>query len=192
MRPVIPTSFTSRVLCATALLAASVGQSACSTTRAVPAAERRAIADSLGALVTHAYDFSRPNAADRLLALYPDSGRVISAAGGRVTTTQPALRREIESFWQRVGQNMQAPRFVLGSSYVDVITPDAAVMTFTYSIPHRTPDGAPHVVTGAWTTFWRRNGGRWQIVQEHLSDEPPAATPVMTPAADSAVMSHRH
>ena len=192
MCPVPLTSFTFRVLRVTILVAAALGQGACSTTRAVPADERRAIADSLSALVTHAYDFSQPDAAARLLALYPDSGRVISAAGGRVTTTQPALRTEIESFWQRVGQNMQGPRFVLGSSYVDVITPDAAVMTFTYSIPHKTPDGSPHVVTGAWTTFWRRSGGRWQIVQEHLSDAPPPATPVMTPAADSAAMSHRH
>ncbi len=74
--------------------------------------------------------------------------------------------------------------------------PDAAVMTFAYSIPHTTPDGAPHVVTGAWTTFWRRDSGRWRIVQEHLSDAPPAETPVLTPAAtgaaDSAMSAHRH
>ncbi len=183
-----------RTLAAVVLLI--TGAAACARPAGVPAAERRAIADSLSALVTRAYDFSKPNAAQRLLALYPDSGRVISAAGGRVTSTQAALKGEIESFWQRVGQNMQGPRFVLGSSYVDVITPDAAVMTFTYSIPHTTPDGASHVVTGAWTTFWRRDGGRWQIVQEHLSDAPPATTPAMTPSttpmADSAAMSHQH
>lgn len=181
-----------RAMAATVLAAGTFGTIACSTSRVVPAAERRAIADSLSALVTDAYDFTKPDATSRLLALYPDSGRVISAAGGRVTSTRAALRSEIESFWQRVGQNMQGPRFLLGSSYVDVITRDAAVMTFAYSIPHQTPDGRPHVVTGAWTTFWRREGGRWQIVQEHLSDAPPPTTPVMTPVADSAAAAHRH
>jgi len=159
---------------------------ACKPAERVSAAERRAIADSLTALVTDAYDLSRPDAAKRLIALYPDSGRVISAAGGRVITTQGALASEIESFWRRVGRNMQEPRFVMGSSYVDVITRDAAVMTFTYSIAHRTPEGAPHTVSGAWTTFWRRgatgdgassaSSPAWRIVQEHLSDAPPDTT----------------
>lgn len=179
-----------------AAIALSAALAGCARQASVPAEERRAIADSLTALVTNAYDFSKPDATARLLALYPDSGRVISAAGGQITATRAALATEIESFWRRVGQNMQGPRFVLGSSYVDVITPDAAVMTFAYSIPHTTPDGAPHVVTGAWTTFWRREDGRWRIVQEHLSDAPPAETPVLTPAAagaaDSAMRAHRH
>ena len=196
MRAVNPHPPVARAFAAIVLLPAILGQPACSTSRAMPASERRAIADSLSALVTHAYDFSQPDAARRLLTLYPDSGRVISAAGGRVTSSHAALKGEIESFWQRVGQNMQGPRFVMGSAYVDVITPDAAVMTFGYSIPHTTPDGSPHVVTGAWTTFWRREGGRWQIVQEHLSDAPPATTPAIAPtttrAADSAAMTHRH
>ena len=29
-------------------------------------------------------------------------------------------------------------------------------------------------VRGAWTALWRRQGGRWVIVQEHLSDAPEA------------------
>jgi ketosteroid isomerase-like protein len=170
---------------------------ACRTTEQVPSDERAAIADSLRALVTGAYDFSSPDATARLLSLYPDSGRVISAAAGSVTTTRAALAAEISGFWQRVGRNMQEPSFVLGSSYVDVITRDAAVMTFTYSIPHRTPAGMPHTVSGAWTALWRRQGGRWTIVQEHLSDAPeaPATTATPEPRADSAAappMAHRH
>ncbi len=134
--------------------------------------ERRAIAAKLEQLVTEAYDFSKPDVGKRLLALYADSGRVISAAGGRVTTTHDELQAEIFRFWGRVGRNMRQPRFILGSNYVDIVTRDAAVMTFTYSIPHITPQGTAHTVGGAWTTFWRRNGGRWMIVQEHLSDTP--------------------
>ncbi len=151
----------------------------------VSASERLAIADSLETLVKHAYDFSQPNVSERLLSLYPDSGRVISAAAGRVTTTRTALAAEIAGFWERVGQNMKDPKFLIGSSYVDVISPDAAVMTFSYSIPHTTPMGRPHTVAGAWTTLWRREGNRWMIVQEHLSDTPESTMSSMV-LADSA------
>ena len=144
----------------------------CNDADHVPAVQRRTIADSLQKLIVQAYDFSKPDAPSRLLSLYPDSGRVISASGGRVSTTRTALASDITGFWQRVGRNMQAPKFVLGSAYVDVLTKNSAVMTMTYSIPHRTPMGTPHTVSGAWTMLWRRQNGRWMIVQEHLSDTP--------------------
>jgi ketosteroid isomerase-like protein len=150
---------------------------ACRAPDRVSAEERRSIADSLQALVVQAYDFSKPDVSERLLSLYADSGRVISAAAGRVHTTRTELANEIAGFWQRVGQNMRQPRFEFGSSYVDIVTRDAAVMTFTYRIPHQTPQGTLHVVGGAWTTFWRRQGGRWRIVQEHLSDTPESTAP---------------
>jgi SnoaL-like domain len=150
---------------------------ACTDPLRVSPADRRAIADTLSALVTNAYDFAKPEPAARLLSLYPDSGRIISAVAGRVTTTRDTLAGEIAGFWQRVGRNMQQPRFVLGSTYVDVITRDAAVLTLVYSIPHTTPQGTPHTVSGAWTMLWRRENGRWRIVQEHLSDTPESTAP---------------
>ena len=143
----------------------------------IAADERRRIANELQALVINAYDFTKPDVGKRLLGLYTDSSRVISAAAGRVTTTHEALQAEIFRFWGRVGRNMRQPQFVLGSTYVDILTRDAAVMTFTYSIPHTTPQGTPHTVSGAWTTFWRREAGRWVIVQEHLSDTPESTAP---------------
>ena len=180
-------------VCAPVLFAAMLC-TGCRSDEGIPRTERLAIADSLRTLVTRAYDFTAPDAAARLLSLYPDSGRVISAAAGHVTTTRDALEAEIRGFWQRVGRNMQQPVFTLGSSYVDVLSRDAAVMTFTYSIPHRTPAGAPHTVSGAWTALWRRQGGRWTIVQEHLSDLPPAVPAAAAPSVDSgaAPTAHRH
>lgn len=166
-------------------LSLALGAGACQSPDQVDAAERRLIADSLQTLVTQAYDFSKPDASARLLGLYADSGRVISAAAGRITTTREELAEEIAGFWQRVGQNMRGPRFELGNAYVDIITRDAAVMTFTYRIPHQTPQDTPHTVSGAWTTFWRRQDGRWMIVQEHLSDTPESTAPGPTPP-DSA------
>ena len=169
--------------CATAVLLAG-----CRDPEKIPPAERQAIADSLTTLVTEAYDLARPDAPERLLALYPDSGRVISVVAGRVTSTRDTLAGEIRGFWERVGQNMRAPRFVLGSTYVDLITRNAAVVTLTYSIPHYTPRNTPHTVSGAWTMLWRRQGGRWRIVQEHLSDTPESTAPGTpgAPARDTA------
>jgi hypothetical protein len=159
-----------RVLAAgVALIALSSALAACTDPLRVSPAHRRAIADTLSTLVTNAYDFAKPEPASRLLSLYPDTGRVISAVAGRVTTTRDTLAREITGFWERVGRNMQNPRFVLGSTYVDVITRD--------SIPHTTPQGTPHTVSGAWTMLWRRENGRWRIVQEHLSDTPESTAP---------------
>ncbi len=153
---------------------------ACGGGERVSASQRRTISDSLQKLVAQAYDFSKADAPKRLLGLYPDTGRVISASAGHVSTTQGELQADITAFWQRVGQNMQQPKFVLGSAYVDVLTANSAVMTFTYSIPHLTPRGMPHTVSGAWTMLWRRQGGRWMIMQEHLSD-----TPESTMSSDS-------
>ena len=163
----------SYMLAAAGILA---GGSACADPSQVSERDRRVITDSLTTLVRQAYDFTRPGIEQRLLSLYPDSGRVISAAAGRVTKTHEELAGEIAAFWQRVGRNMQSPRFVIGSQYVDVITRDAVVMTFTYAIPHHTPTGAPHTVSGAWTTLWRNQRGHWVIVQEHLSDTPESTT----------------
>ncbi|MGZ8378479.1 MAG: nuclear transport factor 2 family protein [Gemmatirosa sp.] len=141
------------------------------------AARASALADTLGAMVTEAYDFSRPDAVARLMALYAPDDPVVSAAAGRVTTSRAALQLQIQRFWERVGQNMQDPRFLLGTPHVTVLGPDAAVLTATYAIPHRTPEDRPHTLAGAWTAVFQRRGGRWVIVQEHLSDVPPAATP---------------
>ena len=133
-------------------------------------AQQRAIADSLRRLVVNAYDLSKPDPVKSLMSLYPDSGRVISASGGVVTTTRAQLEQGVKAFWTYVGQNMKNPRWEWGSMNFDVLAPDAAVMTTTYRVPHLTPTGMNHVIGGAWTAVFQKRGGRWVIVQEHLSD----------------------
>lgn len=159
---------------------------------AVSDAERRAIADTLTVLMAGAYDFSRPGVRERMLALYPDTGRVISAAAGRVTATRAALDSAIGTFWEYVGQNMRDPRWVWGAVHVDALSPDAAVVTATYTIPHHTPRGRPHIIAGAWTAVFVRRDGRWMVIQEHLSDVPVAAdsTPSEPPADSTAGHGH--
>jgi hypothetical protein len=147
----------------------------CAKTEAAPLsnAERTAIADSLKTMVRSAYDLSKPNVVARLMSLYPGSGRVISASGGAMTTSRPALEEQIKTFWKYVGSNMRQPRWEWTAMEVDVLSRDAAVMTSTYRIPHTTPNGMRHVIGGAWTAVFARRGGKWVIIQEHLSDAPP-------------------
>lgn len=135
-------------------------------------AERAAIADSLKHLVTNTYDLSKPDVVARLMSLYPTEGPVISANSGHATTTRAALQEQIETFWRYVGGNMRNPKWEWTSMHIDVLSPAAAVMTATYRIPHLNPMNMPHVIGGAWTAAFVNRGGRWVIVQEHLSDAP--------------------
>jgi ketosteroid isomerase-like protein len=143
-------------------------------------AHRAAIADTLKRMIVSAYDLTRPgDAVARLMSLYPDSGTIISASGGRVTTSRRELEEEIRAFWDNVGRNMRDPKWTWGEMHVDVMSPSSAVVTSTYRVPHLTPRGEPHVIAGAWTAAFERRRGRWVIVQEHLSDLPAAQAMAM-------------
>jgi len=157
-------------------VAGTAAQLACSpntSSTTLSLQQRNAIADSIRARLRAACDLSAPGFVERMMSLYPDTGRVISATGGRITTTRVELEQNIRKFWEGTGQNMRQPRWVWDTMAVDVLSPNAAVVTATYRIPHLTPRGMPHVVGGAWTAVFERRGATWVIVQEHLSDAPP-------------------
>lgn len=135
----------------------------------VSAEGRRAIADTLRRLIEGAYDFTQPEPVRRLMGLYPDSGAIVSATSGAIITSRDSLEAGIVAFWEGMGRNMLDPRWEWGARYVDVLSPTAAAMTATYTIPHRAPSGEAHVVGGAWTAVFQKRGGRWRIIQEHLS-----------------------
>jgi ketosteroid isomerase-like protein len=136
-------------------------------------AQKAAIADTLRQLIAAAYDFSKGgDAVGRLMSLYPDSGRLVSAASGHITTSRDTLEMQIREFWTNVGQNMRNPNWTWGQTYVEVLSPNAAVLTATYRVPHVTPQGEPHVIGGAMTAVFERRNGKWVIVHEHLSDAP--------------------
>ena len=160
------------VLASAVAVGAIIGSFACSprTAADMSASEKKAIADSLKRLVVSAYDLNKPDPVKNLMSLYPTEGRVVSASGGVMTTTRPQLEQGIRAFWTYVGQNMKQPHWEWTSMNVDVLAPDAAVMTSTYRIPHLTPTGMHHVIGGAWTAVFQKRGGRWVIIQEHLSD----------------------
>jgi hypothetical protein len=153
---------------------AAVAQFACGpeSPRPVSAAQKKAITDSLRHLVTNTYDLSKPHVVERLMSLYPSSGPVYSTSGGQVTSTRADLQKQIAMFWQYVGSNMRNPKWQWTAMHFDVLAPDAAVMTATYRIPHINPHGLQHVIGGAWTAVFVNRGGRWVVIQEHLSDSP--------------------
>lgn len=127
-----------------------------------------------------AYDLSKPEPLPRMLALYPGAGRVVSANTGRVITSTDSVANGIREFWYYVGVNMRNPKWEWTNIYVDVLSRDAAVVTGTYRIPHLNPSNQPHVLGGAMTMVFRRQHGRWVVIQEHLSDTPQVADSATT------------
>ncbi len=143
---------------------------ACGRGKVGEGASDGALADTLKAAIQQAYDFSRPGVLERMAALYPDSGRVISASGGQVLDSPDSIRAGLAEFWETAGQHMREARWEWDRVYVDRLSPDAAVLTATWSIPHLAPTGRPHLIRGAWTAVFRRIEGHWKIIVEHLSE----------------------
>lgn len=161
-----------RTVCTAALAVALAGCDKGSASRS--SGERAAVADSIRALVIRTYDLGKPGAVERLMSLYPPAGPVYSTSSGHVSTTREELRGQIQTFWQYVGSNMKQPRWEWTAMHIDVLSPDAAAVTASYRVPHLTPENRPHVIAGAWTAVFARQGGRWVVIQEHLSDVPAA------------------
>lgn len=146
--------------------------------RALSASDRQAIATAVERRLRDATDLGAGgDVVARMLSLYPDSGRVVSASAGHVTTDRDSLAGSVTHFWEYIGQNMRDPEWRWGPMQVDVLGPDAAVVTATYRIPHLTPRGEPHVIGGAWTAVFVRRGASWVVIQEHLSDTPGPLSP---------------
>jgi hypothetical protein len=141
-------------------------------------ADSLAIAEEIGHEVRAAYDLTRTDLSpvERFMSLYPDEGSVVSATAGRITTTRDSLRASIDAFWTGVGQYMIDPTWRWDALRVDVLTPEIAMMTAAYTVPHRTDRGDPHVIGGTWSAVWTRQraGDAWRIRSEHLSDMPRA------------------
>src|SRR5688572_14476454 len=74
-------------------------------------ADKKTIADSLKKLVVSSYNLSAPNAVQRMMSLYPESGPIYSTASGHISTTRPQLQAQVDTFWHYVGSNMRNPRW---------------------------------------------------------------------------------
>lgn len=144
----------------------------CSSHTPLTDAERSAVRSEVEAQLRQAYDLSKPGVAERMMALYPEGSRIISAHTGRVTSDRDSVMNGIRYFWDNVGSNMKEPRWVWDGFHTDVLSRDAAVVTATYHIPHRNPRNEPHVLGGAMTLVMQKREWRWVVIHEHLSDTP--------------------
>ena len=169
----IKTSWSSVVLLLTGLAFGCTGNG----TDLTPA-DRNAIAATIEAKVRDAYDLSKPGAEQKMLALYADTGRIVSTAGGRAIASRDTIAEGIRLFWANVGSNMKDPKWIWTHTYVDVLSPNSAVFTGTYRVPHLTPRGEPHEIDGAMTLVFTKRAGKWGVVQEHLSDAPSVQAPM--------------
>src|SRR5205085_499484 len=120
------------------VLVVSLAVSGCVSRQMTPA-ERTEIAAEIEREVKGAYDLRNPDVVKSFLALYPDTGRIVSSSGGRVLTSRDTIFQGIRDFWQYVGSNMKNPTWMWDRFTVDVLSRDAAVMTTTYHVPHTTP-----------------------------------------------------
>ncbi|MDQ2890969.1 MAG: DUF4440 domain-containing protein [Gemmatimonadota bacterium] len=141
---------------------------------AVNAVERVVAERAIRNEVVAAYDLTRPDVPGNLMSLYAPTGPIRSASGGRVIASRDSIRAGIDAFWTNVGRNMRDPHVEWTRMDIDVLAPGVAVMTATYRIPHRQPNGLAHVIGGAWTAVFVLRDGRWYITEEHLSDDPAA------------------
>src|SRR5258707_600995 len=117
------------------LVAGAMAACARPASETLGAAERAAIAGTLQRMIVSAYDITKPgDAVGRMMSLYPRSGGVISASGGRVTVSRDSLESEIRAFWQYVGSNMRDPKWQWDPMHVEVLSRDAAVVTATYRV----------------------------------------------------------
>jgi ketosteroid isomerase-like protein len=121
------------------------------------------------------------------MSLYPTTGPVYSTSSGHISTTRAELQQQIETFWKYVGSNMRNPKWEWTAMHIDVVAPDVAVMTASYRVPHLNPMNMPHTIAGAWTAVFVNRGGRWVIIQEHLSDVPATQTAAAPVPPDTAM-----
>ena len=148
----------------------------------VSESQKAAVSAEVEAALRGAYDLCKPDVDERMLALYPESGPVLSAAAGRITRSRDTLAAQIHYFWRAIGMNMKEPRWIWDSLHVEVLTPTSAVVTASYRIPHKTPRNQDHVIARAMTALFEKRAGKWVIVEEHLSNVPPSPDePSMAP-----------
>src|SRR5215210_9171918 len=101
-----------RAVLVLASVLAAIATAACNTASGadqVTTTQRKAIADEIERSVRDAYDLTKPNVDERMLSLYADTGRIVSASGGNIITSRDSLAQGIHYFWRNIGLNMRQP-----------------------------------------------------------------------------------
>jgi hypothetical protein len=66
--------------------------------------QRAALADTVRRTLTEAYQFGSGEPMERFRIVYPDSGRVVSAASGMFTLSRDSVASALAAFWEGAGK----------------------------------------------------------------------------------------
>jgi len=96
---------------------------------------------------------------DRLLGYYEQSGALTYVARGRVTRSYQAFSELVRT---QLG-GLSAADLRLIDTYVDVLSPDVAVATATYTFTASFPSGSSVQTRGTFTCVFVHTAGRWLV-----------------------------
>lgn len=104
--------------------------------------------------------------ASRLTALYaPDA-----ALWGTISKTIATNPSAIAAYFKNVGDTPQN-RVVMGEQHIRVYG-DIGINSGTYTFNNVRPDGSVHPVAARYSMVFRKQGGKWMLVEHHSSRLP--------------------
>ena len=137
---------------------------------AAPAPSLDAARDSTHALLARIQEALRQRNVTAVMATYPDSGDLVSAAFGYLQTDRAAFAKQLGAMLESV----EAVTFDFRRTIVEPISPTAAAVTAEYrmGLQLRAANAPPVGQCGVWSAVVAQRNGRFVILQEHQSARP--------------------
>ncbi len=128
--------------------------------------QRKAMEDSASAFIARALQLARRPDSASIAALYPASGDILVVLNGAAITSRDELGRMISEETHQPGMQI-----TFDSRKVDVLAPDAAAITTTFTVVGTDPKTRKkQTVKGAWTSVIALRDGAMRIIQSHQSN----------------------
>jgi len=121
--------------------------------------EREAVADTVGRLFDQIREATNAVDIDRLLGLYRDSDDLMYVAQSKIARSYNAYEQVVHSQFDPVAEaNLQWL-----DTYIDVLTPDAAIATAAFQFTAVLQDGEIVNSAGTYTAVYSLRDGEWKI-----------------------------
>jgi uncharacterized protein (TIGR02246 family) len=137
--------------------------------RGVTATEKSAVEDTIRKLNAYSMEVQSRRDLKALMQLMPDTG-AIAITDGAMVTDMDSVRAVLEQFWGQPWLKDLKVKWEI--KRIDVVAPDAAVLTTTGTTTVLDTAGEKHSMSHHWTGLWQNRGGRWVVVQQHASTIP--------------------
>jgi ketosteroid isomerase-like protein len=112
--------------------------------------------------------------ADGLVGFFQQSGDLAWAHDGVITRSWTDFSEVARQNWSVFGE---VESFSWGDLHIQVLAPNAAVVTTTFDFAATDTAGSPIALTGSFTTVWAETDGEWKIVNAAEIYTPPEPTP---------------